>query len=119
MTNTWETLDPATKQQVAAQALQGQRKNPENMNRIMQQLSQNPNLVDKYMKDAGIGTDDTTVQEGPTAEGTVDDALAAESSADIQETGKVASEIPPAEPGEGIEEYIMRLAQMTKGMGRA
>jgi hypothetical protein len=115
MSNTWDTLDPATKQQVASQALQGQRKSPENLNRIMEQLSQNPNMVNKLMKDAGMDVDDTTVQEGPSAEATIDDALAEESSADMQQTGKVTSDIPPAEPGEGIEEYIMRLAQMAKG----
>jgi hypothetical protein len=115
MANTWETLDPDTKRQVAMQALQGQQKSNENLNRIMEQLSQNPNMVNKLMKDAGFDVDDTTVQEGPSAEATIDDALADESSADVQKTGEVTSNIPPAEPGEGIEEYIMRLAQMTKG----
>lgn len=119
MGNTWESLDPATKQQIAAQALQGQRKNPENLNRVMQQLSMNPTLVDRYMKEAGFEPEDTTLQEGPTIDDKMGDLMAESAASDVQETGKVSGDIPPAEPGESMEEYIMRLAQLQAGNGTA
>lgn len=113
MANTWETLDRG--QQMELCRFYGA-KTPEDHNRIAEHLSNDPRAVDKALRESGMITkdeqelDDTQPDEDTESdiEGGIDSALA---EADVQETGKVASDIPPVRPGESIEEYIMRLAQ--------
>jgi hypothetical protein len=51
-------------------------------------------------------------------EDNVQDALAQESSADMQQTGRVASDIPPPEQGEDMQAYVQRLMALMQSGGR-
>jgi hypothetical protein len=115
MANTWETLDRGQQMELCRHF---GAKTPEDHNRVAQHLAQNPKMVDQGLKETGIVDESDEVLQDESEldlEGSIDSAMAESAASDVQETGKVASDIPPAEPGEGIEEYIMRLAQMTKG----
>lgn len=129
MANKWETLDPETKRMLAKQMMVGKESSPDNLNRAMEILARDPNKVDALLQDAGIDEDsheldDAAPDDQGGGEGSIDDdieqMLAQHSSADMQETGRVASEIPPPESGENIQAYMQRLmALMSQGHGRA
>lgn len=123
MSNTWEQLDPQMKAKLARQLMVGKPVNQDNMNRAMEILANDPRKVDEMMQDAGIDSGDHDLPdaqvddtEGGEEEGSIDqaveDSLANSSSADMQQTGKVASDIPPPEPGEDIQAYLRRLIAM-------
>lgn len=128
MANTWEQLDPDTKRKLARQMMSGKEANPDNLNRAMEILARDPRKVDEMLQDAGIDhnaheLDDTASDHDGDEGGISDDIeqmLAQHSSADMQETGRVASEIPPPEAGESMQAYTQRLMTlMSKGPGRA
>lgn len=117
MANTWETLDRGTQMQLCK--AMGAR-TPEDMNRIAQHLAQNPQAVDRALKESGLQDpeEDQELQDNEdeeSLESNMDDMMAESASSDVQETGEVASKIPPFEPGETIEEYIHRLASLRRG----
>lgn len=110
MATTWESLDRG--QQLALCRQLGAR-TPEDHNRIAQYLSQNPQAVEKALQESG-GTDESEPQDNPeeeSVEGNVDKALADDGSTSEQQ----ASGIPPAEPGESVEDYIKRLSGLVRG----
>jgi hypothetical protein len=126
MANTWEQLDPDTKRKLARQMMSGKEANPDNLNRAMEILSRDPRKVDEMLQDAGIDQnehelDDTTPDEQESSvSDNIEQMLAQHSSANMQETGRVASEIPPPEAGESMQAYTQRLMTlMSKGPGRA
>jgi hypothetical protein len=94
MSNLWDSLDPETQNAIAKQGMVGSRQSNENMNRIKEQLRQNPNLVMKFAKDAGIDLD----VDG-TDMATADDSLDANVDAALQESGDpmVAGDVPKTE----------------------
>lgn len=114
MANTWETLDRGEQMALCRQLGAN---TPEDHNRIAEYLSQNPQAVEKAMKESGMveGEEGQELQDGQSIESNVDNIMAESASSNVQQTGSVASDIPPAEPGESIEEYIQRLAGMTRG----
>lgn len=123
MANTWETLSQDEKMQLARHIMAGKPSNPDNLNRAMNILAQNPKKLDEAISDV-YGDDGAQLQdaepeaEDASIEDNVQDALAAEGSADMQQTGRVASDIPPPDEGENIQEYMMRLQQLMQGGGR-
>jgi hypothetical protein len=128
MANKWETLDPDTKRMLARQMMSGKDANPDNLNRAMEILARDPRKVEEMLQDAGVDNndmelDDTAPDQDEREGGISDDIeqmLAQHSSADMQETGRVASEIPPPEPGESMQAYTQRLmALSSQGSGRA
>jgi hypothetical protein len=125
MANTWEQLDPDTKRKLARQMMSGKEANPDNLNRAMEILARDPRKVDELLQDAGIDQnahelDDTAGGDEGGISDDIEQMLAQHSSADMQETGRVASEIPPPEAGESMQAYTQRLmALMSGGSGRA
>lgn len=78
----WDELAPEEKNQVARLAMAGSKPSPENLNRVMSQLANNPRLADRYIQEAGLAeqADPSEVTEPideaePSAEQVVDEAL--------------------------------------------
>lgn len=131
MANTWDTLPPEVKTKLARHMMEGKEQSPDNMNRATQILSQDPSMVDKMMKEcypddsAHALPDAETDEEGPVedAQGSIEDeverGLSEGGESDVQQTGRVANNIPPPEEGEDMRGYIQRLmAMMQQGGGR-
>lgn len=123
MANTWETLSQDERMKLARHIMVGKSSSPENLNRAMSILASNPKKLDEAISEC-YGDDGAQLQDAeptadePSIEDNVQDALAAEGSADMQQTGRVASEVPPPEEGENIQEYMMRLQQLMQAGGR-
>lgn len=126
MANKWEMLDPDTKRLLARQMMAGKDSNPDNLRRAMEILARDPNKVNALMQDAGIDEnehelDDAEPDYQDGGEGNISDdieeMLAQHSSADMQETGRVSSEIPPPESGENLQAYTQRLMMMMQDRG--
>jgi len=101
----------------------GKPSNPDNLNRAMEILARDPKKLDEAMQACYGDTGDQEMTEAaPDAEGSIEDnvqdALAQESSADMQQTGRVASDIPPPESGEDMQQYVMRLMELMQSGGR-
>lgn len=117
MATTWESLDRS--QQLALCRQLGAR-TPEDHNRIAEYLSQNPKAVEEALKESG-NEETTEPQDNPqeeSVEGNVDKALADEGSTTEQGAYAPSTErtdIPPAEPGESVEDYIKRLSGLVRG----
>ena len=106
MANMWEVLSPEEKRSVAMKMVGDKERTNENVSRAMEALSNNPNLVKRFAKEAGIEGDEFELQdneEEESAEGqgnandierTVNKYLG---EADVQQTGQVSgqSDIPP------------------------
>lgn len=110
MTDLWSSLSPEDKKRVAAEALTGQAKTAENMNRVMEQLSQNPKLVMRYAGDAGIEIDDTmqdeeTVSDSQKMDQYVDSML--EESGTVEKDGEL-----PKTDNAGIEVRLRKLEEL-------
>lgn len=114
MANLWDELDEEQKASLARQAISGTTKTPENMNRARQQLSQNPNLVQRLAKEAGIIdeegelSNETDVAEDTTLDDTVNASL--EDSGDVETPGSLPKTLPPPEEGEDVKAYYNRLS---------
>lgn len=123
MANTWEQLDPNMKRQLARQMMSGKSSNPDNLNRAMEVLAQNPNKVKELLQETGVEQDDMELtdaapdEEQSSIDDNIERALSQHGSADMQETGRVASDIPPPEPGEDIQAYMQRLMMMMQDKG--
>lgn len=128
MANTWDTLPPEVKQKLARHMMEGKEQSPDNMNRAMKILSQDPRKVDEEMKacypdDTAHSLPDTQTDDGDQEggdmqgdiEAEVERGLSQEGESDVQQTGRVANDIPPPEQGESMQAYIVRLAQMAQG----
>lgn len=129
MANTWDTLPQEVKTKLARHMMEGKEQSPDNMNRAIKILSQDPRKVDEMMKecypdDSAHSLDDAAVDESMDEQDTsiedeVERGLSQGGESDVQQTGKVANQIPPPEQGESMQEYIMRLAQLAQvGEGR-
>jgi hypothetical protein len=83
--------------------------------------------VDELLQELEIDTNDLelddTAPEAGSEEGSIEDnveeMLAMNSSADMQETGAVASKLPPPEEGEDIMAYYRRIQGMGNMQGAA
>lgn len=118
MANTWDQLDNQTKMQLARQAVVGSKNTPENINRAMDALSKNPEMVNRMMQESGVVEDDADLrlvdsEVDDSSDNEIEDAversLSEDGSSDIQATGKVANKIPPPEEGETTQQYAERL----------
>lgn len=138
MANTWDTLPNEVKMKLARHMMEGKEQSPDNLNRAMKILSQDPNMVDKTMKecypeDSAHQLQDTDPDQGSdematagddypeerTIDDTVEEGLASEGESDVQQAGQVANRIPPPTEDENIQEYLARLmALMRKGGGK-
>lgn len=90
---TWDSLTRTKKMQLAREFAAG-KNDPANINRAMAALSENPALVARMAKEAGI-EDEIEVVEEITAEDVVDKAL--------------KSRIPAPKSGEPLRDYVARL----------
>lgn len=132
MANTWDTLPNEVKMKLARHMMEGKEQSPDNLNRAMKILSQDPGMVDKTMKecypedsahqlqdtDPDQGSDETDVpDDARTIEDTVEEGLQGEGESDVQQAGQVASKIPPPTEDENIQEYLMRLMSIMKKQG--
>jgi len=117
MANLWDDLSPEERRAVAKQGMVGSEQSNANLSRMMEQLSNNPKLVERLASEAGIvesdgDLDDTQPDEDQDQdnegdiERTVNEAI---DDPNVQETGEVAQDIPPPVRGESIEQYAQRL----------
>lgn len=94
MANLWDTLEDEQKTALVKAHIAGSAKTPENMSRASAQLSQNPNLVERLAKEAGITegeevlSDETDVEAENEIEANVDTALQDEG--DMQTPGDIS-----------------------------
>jgi hypothetical protein len=121
--NTWDTLDQTEKVKLARHLMAGKPSNPDNLNRAMSILAHDPKKLDEAMQACYGDTGDQEMTDAaPDAESSIEDnvqdALAQESSADMQQTGRVASDIPPPEQGEDMQAYVQRLMALMQSGGR-
>lgn len=126
MANLWDTLDEDQRTQIMRAYIneQGGNRNGENSSRAKEQLVNNPNLVQRIAKENGIISESEDVmQEGEEDEDGADmiekNVMAGmeETVEDNQATGGLSkSAIPPAKPGESMEDYMKRLQMFQKGM---
>lgn len=123
MANLWDNLSGDERQQLLQTYLgqQGNKSN-ENANRAKEQLINNPKLVERLAKDAGLtdAEDDFTMQEHDDGEEEgIEEAVGRqleEVDGDMQATGGLSqAAIPPAEQGESMEDYINRLSSLGAG----
>lgn len=124
MANLWDNLSPEERRAVCKQGMVGSEQSPANMSRMMEQLANNPKLVERLASEAGVVEADTELEDTQPDEDmdqdnegdierTVNEAI--DNDGNVQETGELAQDIPPAVRGETMEDYIARLMDMTEG----
>jgi hypothetical protein len=111
MAGQWDQLPMDQKRAIANIALQGQKKSPENMNRVMQQLSENPSLVAQFATDAGVDIGvDSEQQSGQEASDSARIDRYVDKSLDQTGSNDVPGEIQTTENGQ-LEDRVRMLEQ--------
>lgn len=122
MANLWDDLSPEERRAVAKQGMVGSEQSNGNLSRMMEQLSQNPKLVERLAAEAGVVESDTHLDDTqPDAdqdqdnegdiERTVNEAI---DDPNVQDTGELTQDIPPPQRGENINDYVARLMAETE-----
>lgn len=89
MAGLWDKLSVEDQNAIAKQAMVGSKQSNENLNRVRQQLAENPDLVMRFAEDAGIEIG-AELQEGTEPEESIDEAVdanLAENDETMEETG--------------------------------
>lgn len=119
MAGQWDQLPMDQKRAIANIALQGQKKSPENMNRIMQQLSENPSLVAQFATDAGVDIGvDAERQSGEEASDSARIDRYVDKSLDQTGSNDVPGEIQKTGNGQ-LEDRVRMLEQALHGSAPA
>ena len=113
--NLWDNLDDAQRQAVIEQGLAGQKKTPENSNRLREQLTQNPTLVEKLAQEAGVLSDEEMAElQGPDDVGD-NQSMDAAVDASLQESGDMQQPGDMSKTGNADLEQRVRMLERRLG----